>query len=219
MTLYKKDDTIIFVIVVRHIESMNDKLNSYSSIVNSLIEKTRASNQAAFEELLDLYEPLFKSLLTRYYSNNPNAQDAEDLKQELTIAFFNSILSFDMEQKEVSFGLWAKICMNNALYTQLRALKKRNENAMVAFDSEDIDLGACGEEKSPENELVEKESLRELKTRIEDVLSPFENKVWRLYVVGCTTREMAQTLNKSEKSIDNAIFRMRRKLARSLFQK
>ena len=195
---------------------MNDKLSSYNSIVNSLIVKTRASNQAAFEELLELYEPLFRSLVTRYCTNNSNAQDTDDLKQELAIAFYNSILSYDMEQNEVSFGLWAKICMNNALNTELRALKKRNENQTVALMPEDIDLGVGGEEKSPENELVEKESVRELKTKIEAVLSPFENRVWRLYVVGCTTREMAQTLNKSEKSIDNAIFRLRRKLAKSL---
>ena len=198
---------------------MNDKLNSYNSIINSLIVKTRSSNQAAFEELLELYEPLFKSLVTRYCSSNTNAQDAEDLKQELTIAFYNSIPSYDMEQNEVSFGLWAKICMNNALNTQLRALKKRNENPTVALMPEDVDLGVGGEEKSPENELVEKETVRELKTKIESVLSPFENKVWRLYVVGCTTREIAQTLKKSEKSIDNAIFRMRRKLAKSLLTK
>lgn len=198
---------------------MNGKLNSYNSIVNSLIVKARASNQAAFEELLELYEPLFRSLVTRYCSNNVNAQDTEDLKQELTIAFYNSILSYDMEQNEVSFGLWAKICMNNALNTQLRALKKRNENPTVALMPQDVDFGVGGEEKSPENELVEKETVRELKTRIEAVLSPFENKVWRLYVVGCTTREIAQTLKKSEKSIDNAIFRMRRKLAKSLLSK
>lgn len=198
---------------------MNDKLNSYNSIINSLIVKTRASNQAAFEELLELYDPLFRSLVTRYCTNNDNAQDAEDLKQELTIAFYNSILSYDMEQSEVSFGLWAKICMNNALNTQLRALKKRNENPTVELMPEDVDHGVGGKEKSPENELVERETVRELKTKIESVLSPFETKVWRLYVVGCTTREIAQTLKKSEKSIDNAIFRMRKKLAQSLLAK
>lgn len=198
---------------------MKNRFNSYNSIINSLIEKTRASNQAAFEELLELYEPLLKSLVTRYCTNNDNEQDAEDLKQELILAFYNSILSYDMEQQEVSFGLWAKICMNNALNTQLRALKKRKENQTVELTPDFLESGIGLEEKSPENELVERETVRELKTRIEELLSPFEMKVWRLYVVGCTTREIAQTLGKSEKSIDNAIFRMRRKLAKSLLPK
>ena len=198
---------------------MKNRFNSYNSIINSLIEKTRASNQAAFEELLELYEPLLKSLVTRYCTSNGNEQDAEDLKQELILAFYNSILSYDMEQQEVSFGLWAKICMNNALNTQLRALKKRKENQTVELTPDFLESGIGLEVKSPENELVERETVRELKTRIEELLSPFEMKVWRLYVVGCTTREIAQTLGKSEKSIDNAIFRMRRKLAKGLLPK
>ena len=54
--------------------------------------------------------------------------------------------------------------------------------------------------------------MRELNCRIEQVLSPFENKVWRCYVAGCASREIAHFLDKSEKSIDNAIFRIRQKL-------
>ncbi len=193
------------------------EFNSYKNIVNSLILKVRASNQAAFEEMLELYDPLITSFVTRFSANNGNDQDAEDMRQELTVAFYNSILSFDMEQNEVSFGLYAKICMNNAMVTQLRALKKRNENSFVSLQSEDVIMNAVGED-NPEHDLIEREAVKELKTRIESLLSSFENKVWRLYVTGCTTREMAQTLGKSEKTIDNAVFRIRRKL-KTLFSK
>lgn len=193
------------------------EFNSYKNIVNSLILKVRASNQAAFEEMLELYDPLITSFVTRFSANNGNDQDAEDMRQELTVAFYNSILSFDMEQNEVSFGLYAKICMNNAMVTQLRALKKRNENSFVSLQSEDVIMNAVGED-NPEHDLIEREAVKELKTRIELLLSSFENKVWRLYVTGCTTREMAQTLGKSEKTIDNAVFRIRRKL-KTLFSK
>ena len=194
------------------------ELNSYKDIVNSLILKVRASSPAAFEEMLELYDPLITSFVTRFCANNVNKQDAEDLRQELTVVFYNSILSFDLEQNEVSFGLYAKICMNNALVTQLRALKKRNENSFVSLQSDDVITRISGEEDNPEHDLIEREAVKELKTRIESLLSSFENKVWRLYVAGCTSREMAQTLGKSEKSIDNAVFRIRRKL-KTLFLK
>lgn len=193
------------------------EFNSYKNIVNSLILKVRASNQAAFEEMLELYDPLITSFVTRFSANNGNDQDAEDMRQELTVAFYNSILSFDMDQNEVSFGLYAKICMNNAMVTQLRALKKRNENSFVSLQNADVIMNAVGED-NPEHDLIEREAVKELKTRIESLLSSFENKVWRLYVTGCTTREMAQTLGKSEKTIDNAVFRIRRKL-KTLFSK
>lgn len=196
---------------------MRELNNSYKNIVNSLILKVRASNQAAFEEMLELYGPLITSFITRFSVNDPNAQDVEDMRQELTVAFYNSILSFDMEQSEVSFGLYAKICINNAFVTQLRALKKRNENSYVPLQDDEEALKVVGDDNL-ENDLIERETVKELKTRIESILSSFEIKVWRLYVSGCTSREMAQTLGKSEKSIDNAVFRIRRKL-RSLFSK
>lgn len=196
---------------------MRDLNNSYENIVNSLILKVRASNQAAFEELLELYSPLLSSFVTRFSVNNDNPQDAEDLRQELTVAFYNSILSFDVEQNEVSFGLYAKICMNNALVTQLRALKKRDEGTLVPLKDDEDGMEVVGDDDL-ERDLIERETVKELKTRIESLLSSFEIKVWRLYVAGCTSREMAQTLGKSEKSIDNAVFRIRRKL-RALFSK
>ena len=64
--------------------------------------------------------------------------------------------------------------------------------------------------------MIKKEELRELTVRIEQMLSPFENKVWRLYVAGCTSREIAKQFGKTEKSIDNAVFRVRQKI-KSLF--
>ena len=48
--------------------------------------------------------------------------------------------------------------------------------------------------------------------QIEKTLSPYENEVWGYYVNGYSSKEIASKLNSGEKSIDNAIFRIRRKL-------
>ena len=57
-----------------------------------------------------------------------------------------------------------------------------------------------------------RESERELDEQIEKTLSQYENEVWAYYVNGLSSKEIAKKLNSSEKSIDNAIFRIRRKL-------
>lgn len=188
---------------------MREELNS---IVKSLILKVRESNQTAFEELLDLYTPLITSFLNKFSANNVAPQDIEDFKQELTMVLYNSSLSFDVEQNEVSFGLYTKICMNNALVTQLRALNKRRDTAavMLEYDS-GVEEWAIPQE-SPEHELIEREKLKEINRKIESVLSEFENKVWKMYIAGYSTKEMAQAVNKNEKSVDNAIYRIRNKL-------
>ena len=191
---------------------MREMFDSYDKIVKNLILQVRKENQEAFEEMLQLYDPLITSFVNRFWRNDVTEQDAEDLKQELTLVFYNSILSYDLGQNDVSFGLYAKICLNNALITQIRAMKKRKGTEMLSLESEDWISDEHENQEDPAVALIKREEMRELNRRIDRALSDFENKVWRSYVAGCSSREIAQTLGKSEKSIDNAIFRVRQKL-------
>ena len=191
---------------------MKEKSVEYSEIVLSLIMKVRAGNQTAFEEMLKLYDPLVSSFVDKYYAGMSNKEDAEDLRQELTVVFYNSILSYDVEQTRVSFGLYAKICMNNAFVTQLRMLKKRNEKGIVVLDGDEAFTNTAADELNPEQELVEREKMHELNSRIEEVLSAFENRIWKMYVAGCSSKEMAEKLQINERSVNNAVYRIRKKL-------
>lgn len=191
---------------------MREMFDSYDKIVKNLIIQVRKENQEAFEEMLQIYDPLITSFVNCFCRTDVADQDAEDIKQELTVAFYNSILSYDLGQTDVSFGLYAKICLNNALITQIRAMRKRKGAEMVSLESEDWLTEESEDFEDPSAALIKREEMRELNRRIEQALSPFENKVWRSYVAGCTSREIARSLGKSEKSIDNAIFRVRQKL-------
>ena len=197
---------------------MREMFGSYDKIVKNLILQVRRENQEAFEEMLQIYDPLITSFVNRFCQNDVTEQDAEDLKQELTVVFYNSILSYDLTQTDVSFGLYAKICLNNALITQIRAMKKRKGPETVSLESETWITDEPEGQEDPSVAFIKKEEMRELNCRIEQVLSPFENKVWRSYVAGCTSREIAHFLGKGEKSIDNAIFRVRQKLKKLFLQ-
>lgn len=187
---------------------MKEKIGSYGDLVGAIIGKVRSGDQKAFSELLQLYEPLFTSLLSKCVQEQANEQDIEDIKQELTVVFYNAILSFDLEQRDVNFGLYAKICLQNALITQLRNLRKRTN--LIAGDEELLDFAVGDDEFF--SSFVKKEELRELTDKIERELSPLENRVWRLYVTGMSCKNIALEVDKSEKSVENAIFRIRQKL-------
>ena len=186
---------------------MREKFGSYDKILRELIVQVRHGKQEAFEELLRIYEPLILSYVGRF-DPNETLQDSEDIRQELTVAFYNSILSYDISQTDVSFGLYAKICLNNALITLIRAQKKQKSPETVWLNVEELDQGG----EDPSAELIKSEEMRELNCRIEKTLSHFENQVWQSFVMGCSSREIAQRLDTNEKSIDNAIFRIRKKL-------
>lgn len=191
---------------------MREQRESLNKMVVELIKSVRCGNQESFSQMLDLYEPLFASLLAKFKSDFCNEQDIEDMRQEITVVFYNSILSYDIGQSEVDFGLYAKICMTNALITQIRKMKRHNGALAVSTTEEDFLSHVSEEDNNPASGLIRNEEINELNQRIERVLSEFENRVWRLYMSGYSTREIALMLSKGEKSVDNAIFRIRQKL-------
>ena len=191
---------------------MSTVFESYDEIVRNLILQVRKEDQDAFAELLEIYEPLIVSFVNRFFNNGVSQQDAEDFKQELTVTFYNAILSYDLSQTHVSFGLYAKICMNNFFITQLRVQKKRKGLETVSLEETSVDGNEVKAEDDPSADVIRREEMQEWNKKIENALSAFEYKVWQHYFSGCSNRETAELLGKSEKSIENAVFRIRQKL-------
>ena len=86
-----------------------------SSDVISLIFRVRAGDDDAFDLLLETYKPLIEASVMRVLEKEAYSLYADDFKQEATVVFYNAILTYDVEQHEVEFGLYAKICISNAL--------------------------------------------------------------------------------------------------------
>lgn len=181
--------------------------NRESTLV--LINRVRTGEQDAFGLLVKKYDPLIESLVMKFYDENISGLNKDDLRQEAVLKFYNSILSYDIEQSEVEFGLYAKICISNALVSQLRLHKKHTaeqlteslNNMFFVHDSED-----------PSDKVLEEERVKALYSVIRKNLSSFEYRVWHLYMSGRTSKEIGSFLGKDEKSIGNAIYRIRRKL-------
>lgn len=196
--------------------AMKENKDSYQDIIYPLIREVREGDQSAFGKLLQLYEPLFSSLLSKPEVKMLNAQDIEDLRQELTLVFYHSIFSYELEQSEVIFGLYTKICLRNALITQLRKFNKQKTSVSLDMDDEKLSE-FLGLEETPSEAIVKRETIEDMNKKINSVLSPFETKVWQMYLTGSSAKSIAVALGKNEKSIENAIFRLRGKL-RNLFE-
>ncbi len=69
---------------------------------------------------------------------------------------------------------------------------------------------------TPEELIIGKEEFRELLGVLHGHLSGFEAKVLQLYLNGLSYAEIAAEIQKSPKSVDNAVQRVRRKVARYL---
>ncbi len=171
----------------------------------TLYEKLLAvknGSDPAFSSLCEDYEALIESMTQSFFESCPDT-DKDDLRQEARMALYRAAMKFDLEQDDVTFGLYAKICIRNKLIsvrrkytTQSKLKSKRN--------TEELGAPAEATRTMPRRTLLTEDAMA--------LLSPFEQKVFALYAQKCSYSEIARTLSRSEKSIDNAIYRIKSKL-------
>jgi RNA polymerase sporulation-specific sigma factor len=183
--------------------------------VKELILRVRSNDQDAFAQLIEQYRPLIESSVYLFSSDPSFSLYKDDLLQEASVGFYNSILAYDLEQTGVEFGLFAKICIRNALVSQLRALKKCSTASME--DIAEIPTTTIDTE-DPLVRILEQERLKSLYTVIRKNLSDLEYKIWQMHTAGWSASDMALALKTNEKSVNNAVYRVRKKLRALLRQ-
>lgn len=188
---------------------MNEKSIKNEKEINKLIDLVVSGDSDAYSKLVDIYNPLLKKILNAYTTEEMSKEDVEDLSQEELIAFYRAIINFDKEQTDVEFGLYAKICITNSMISYKRAAAKKPNESLVGDD----EINSITDPEGEVSKFFEiRESEIELDQQIQKTLSAYENEVWSYYVNGYSSKEIATRLGSNEKSIDNAIFRIRKKL-------
>ena len=177
--------------------------------VRELIVDFRAGDQKAFGELLEIYSPLIEASIAKYSGVYESSAEVDDLRQEATVVFYNSVMTYELDQNEVEFGLFAKICIYNALVSFLRAMKRRSAEPVAEIPQ---NLITVQDFEDPSARMLEQERLKSLYAVIRKNLSELEYRVWQLYISGRSAAEIAALLSTDEKSVNNAIYRIRKKL-------
>lgn len=175
-----------------------------------LIKAAKNGDQSAFEALLEQYTPLIDSMTERFGGSACSEQDKEDLRQEAIICFYRAMTRFDTEQEKVQFGFYAKECIRNGLISGLRVLKKHEH--VVLWDGEEQLDTVAEADGDPAARVLENEAYLEVSRQICNALSPYENRIWWLFLSGRTAKEIARLTDKNERSVQNAIYRIRKKL-------
>ena len=183
-----------------------------SDNVGGLIARVREGDQQAFSDLLAQYEPLIGGAIARYAADR-SREDVEDLHQVASMALYRAAMRFDLSREGVQFGLYAKICVSNAILSQLRSWVQ-NEEVLSLDQLEDT---ASGEDLV--KQLMAEEASAALLGRIRAVLSSYEWRVWSLYTAGYRSGEIARLLDKPSHSVENAVYRIRQKLRQALGDK
>lgn len=187
---------------------------------NADLQNTRKGDDDAFERLLNQYGPLISSLVSEFSKACPSVDMSEDdLRQEAAIALYLAAIAYK-EDKNVSFGLYAKICIKNRLSSYMSRCLARSVSQIVSefidgyFDGEQnsAETEAAPADEEPLNILISNESCNELRKNVKALLTENEYKVFILTAEGDTPAEIAVKLGKNVKSVYSALQRIRKKL-------
>lgn len=137
---------------------------------------------------------------------------ADDLVQEGMLGFLDAVKSFRPE-KGVPFKAYAETCINNRIISAVRA-SLNNKNAAltnaVSIDDESSDI--FSRSSDPAVIFADKHGSELLKRIISDDLSGFERQVIELRLLDRSYAQIAASLGCSEKAVDNALQRIRKKI-------
>ena len=180
-----------------------------------------AGDREAEETLVTRYNRLVRTCARPFFLVGG---DSEDLTQEGMVALIKAVREFD-RSKEASFRTFSEICIRNRLYSVLRAAAREKHqvlNQSISLDTPYFDSNSYTsgtnhlEQRNPEDFLIDREHTAALLSGVRKQLSEFEAKILGYYLDGLSCREIAQTVGKPPKSVDNAVQRIRRKVARQL---
>lgn len=144
--------------------------------------------------------------------------DSEDLLQEGMFGLIKAMREFQAD-REASFQTFAEVCIRSRLCSVIRASRAGKHsplNESVPLNAFLLDAQPQYSQLDPEDLLIDREKAAALLNQVRSQLSELEVRVLDLYLDGCSCGEIAATVGKSYKSVDNAVQRIRRKIGRQI---
>ena len=202
-------------------------MNKYDRMTDEqLLCDYKNGNQEIMDYLMVKYKSMVrKKARAMYLLGGENG----DLIQEGMIGLIKAVRDFDVTQK-TSFSSFAELCVSRQMYSAIEASNRKKHlplNSYVSLyeDSEQVGEGRSlplidtiesSKENDPEVLYFGKEYTEAFAEQLKELLSPLENHVLYLHLMGTDYRTIAELLGKSPKSVDNALQRIKTKAQKIL---
>ena len=192
---------------------MSENKVHYNTLSDDVLaDFSKNGDDNAFNELAIRYLSKI-SFIARKYSVRGYEQN--DFVQEGLMSLLYACKTYDAHGGS-SFGRYVSLIVERRFISIIRSSqsKKAVPDAMlVHIDSLDGEL--TDYVGTPEEQLEYKEQLDQVMKRLNALLSAREYEVLMLFASGLSYSKISQKLNISEKSVDNALQRARRKVGTS----
>ncbi len=169
-----------------------------------LVKKCLDGDEAATEAIFNRYKVKVTEIARSYYLLSG---EIEDLVQEGMLGLFRAVKTYG---GAVPFKNYALKCVKNGIISAVRAASGNKHKPLNSASSEMLeDFG--DDSLDPEKMFFERETESNIDLRFKEILSEKEYSVYKLYLKGFSLKDMANSLNVKEKSVDNAVQRIKKK--------
>ena len=182
------------------------------------ISDNNANTSDAEEALVSKYAWLVRACARPYFLAGG---DSEDLIQEGMLGLLSAIRTYNPD-KGAKFTTYAEFCIRRRIYSAIKLASGNKHtplNSYISLESSQFDESDAQSAyflRAPEDRIIAREQAGEVEKLLYGALSRFESGVLELYLDGMSYKDMAAKLGKSDKSVDNAVQRIRKKLSQIL---
>ena len=187
-----------------------------------LVELARSGDEIALEYLLVRYKNFTRAKARSYFLIGA---DKEDIVQEGMIGLYKSIRDFQ-PARQTSFRAFAELCITRQIITAIKSATRQKHiplnsyvslNRPVSHEDGDqdrvlVDVLSTTAAADPVELVISSEEIRSMQTSFSEILSDLEAHVLHLYLEGKSYQDIATSLKRHVKSIDNALQRIKRKV-------
>ncbi len=189
-----------------------------------VVEMARNGDSLALEFLIAKYKNFVRAKARSYFLIGA---DREDIIQEGMIGLYKAIRDF-RNDKLSSFRAFAELCVTRQIITAIKTATRQKHiplNSYISLNKpiyeEDsdrtlMDVISGTKVSDPEELVISREEFGDIEQKMGELLSDLEWQVLMAYLDGKSYQEIADSLDRHVKSIDNALQRVKRKLERYL---
>jgi len=189
-----------------------------------LVGLVREGDELALEYMINKYKNFVRAKARSYFLIGA---DREDIIQEGMIGLYKAIRDFRSD-KLASFRAFAELCITRQIITAIKTATRQKHiplNSYVSlnkpiYDEESdrtlLDVLSGNRVTDPEELVISREEFIHIEQKMGEFLSELEWKVLMYYLEGKSYQEIADSLGRHVKSVDNALQRVKRKLERYL---
>ncbi|MFN3478638.1 MAG: RNA polymerase sporulation sigma factor SigH [bacterium] len=191
---------------------------------NELVMLAKKGNKKAISMLINKYKNFVRARSKFYFIIGA---DKEDIIQEGLIGLYKAIRDYNPDKK-TSFRAFAELCIMRQIITAIKTATRQKHTPLNSYVSLNKPLFEENGERvlsdvivstrnvNPEEVYITLELTKDIKEKMKKYLSSLEARVLAEYLRGLSYQEVAKTIGKHIKSVDNALQRIKRKIQQTI---